>query len=222
MSRVSDFVRGSGRAPYADRRAAGRVLAEALTAHAHSGAVVIGLARGGVPVAAEVAAALGAPLDVAVVRKLGVPGHEELAFGAISGTRMVRNDRLIRALGITESTVQEVIEREQRELRRREAVYRGGRPARPIAGREVILVDDGVATGASMQVAALDAHTGGAAGVIIAVPTAPHSAGAEFAYLTKEFVCPHTPGGFVAVGVAYADFSQVSDDEVCALLLPSG
>lgn len=222
MGRVSDFVRGSGPAPYADRRAAGRVLAQALTAHANTGAVVIGLARGGVPVAAEVAAALGAPLDVAVVRKLGVPGREELAFGAISGSRMVRNDRLIRSLGITESTVQEVVERERRELQRREAVYRGGRPACPLAGRAVILIDDGLATGASMQVAALDAHTAGAAGVIIAVPTAPRSAGAEFAYLTNEFVCPHTPGEFIAVGLSYSDFSQVSDDEVCALLLPTG
>ncbi|CAN5879139.1 hypothetical protein BH09ACT7_BH09ACT7_27530 [soil metagenome] len=180
--------------------------------------VVLGLARGGVPVAAEVAAALGAPLDVVIVRKLGVPGHVELAFGAITADRMVLNDPLIRSLDISPAERDSVIQRERSELTRRAAAYRGGRAAAVLDGKTVILVDDGIATGASMRVAALDARFAGAGKIIVAVPTAPTSARTELTSLADAFVCPHMPKHFVAVGMSYEDFTQTEGDEVRALL----
>lgn len=211
------------RCHYRNRAEAGRVLSETLTAGSTplgdpSQIVVLGLARGGVPVAAEVARRLGAVLDVAVVRKLGVPGHEELALGAITRERIVLNDKLIRSLGVAQKDIDEVVARERRELIHRESAYRGGREPHPLVDRTVILVDDGIATGASMRAVALDARAQGARRVVVAVPTAPDSVSADFAEVADEFVCPHTPRPFTAVGMSYADFGQTSDDEVRALL----
>ncbi|MFN8225201.1 MAG: phosphoribosyltransferase family protein [Mycobacterium sp.] len=182
------------------------------------GLLVIGLARGGVPVAAEVAAELRAPLDVAVVRKLGVPGHEELALGAISDLHMTVNDALLRSQGVSSAALDAVIDRERRELGRRSAAYRAGRPAVEVTGRTVLLVDDGLATGATMRVAVRDMQARGAAAVIVAVPTAPRSAAREFAGLSDDFVCPYTPEPFGAVGMFYRRFPQVDDDELLAVL----
>ena len=222
MNRIRDVLRGQTRHSYADRRDAGRAVASALTDHhtveADDDVLVIGLARGGLPVAAEVASALGADLDVAVVRKLGVPGHEELALGAITSSRMVINEDLMRSLRVPDDALDAVIDREQAELARREDAYRGGRPPAAVAGRVVLLVDDGIATGATMRVAALDARAGGASRVVVAVPTAPGVAASEFAVVADQFVCPHTPDPYVAVGLSYDDFHQVEDAEVMALL----
>ena len=223
MNRVTDFLH-STRRPYPDRAHAGRAVAAALQAEfaGQLDVIVLGLARGGVPVAAEVAAVLGAQLDVTVVRKLGVPGHEELAFGAITERFMVVNDSVIKSQRITEPQRERTVERERRELARRLALYREGRPAPTLTGRTVILVDDGIATGASMRVAALDANGAGAAQVIVAVPTAPAAAQSELADVADRFVCPHIPKHFVAVGMSYADFTQVDDDVVRAALRGNG
>jgi len=207
------------RARYRDRAAAGRAVLDSLGHYqSEPDLLVIGLARGGVPVAAQVAAGLGAELDVSVVRKLGLPGHEELALGAISGEHMVLNNSLVRSQGVSAEALDAVIERERRELARREVVYRGGRPRADAAGRTVILVDDGLATGATMHVATLDARAGGAGRTVVAVPTAPTVARSEFASLADEFVCPYTPAPFIAVGMSYRCFAQVDDEEVCDLL----
>jgi putative phosphoribosyl transferase len=206
-------------APYRDRAEAGRAILSALAGYRNEpGVLVLGLARGGVPVAAQVADDLGADLDVAVVRKLGVPGHEELALGAISPQRIVLNDALIRSLGVSDSALDAVIERERHELARRETAYRDGGSPASVTGRTVILVDDGIATGASMHVAALDARAQDAARVVVAVPTAPRQAKAEFDSVADEFVCPYTPEPFLAVGLSYTDFRQVSDGEVRGIL----
>jgi putative phosphoribosyl transferase len=204
---------------YRNRAEAGRELAAAVAeAVGHEGApdrlVVLGLARGGVPVAAEVAHRLGAPLEVAVVRKLGTPGHEELALGAITGDQLIVNRSLMRSLGVTQRDLDAVVARERRELARRESAYRGGREAVPVAGRTVILVDDGVATGASMRAVAQDVRARGAERVIIAVPTAPDTVAGEFADVADDVVCPFTPRPFVAVGMSYDDFSQTTDEQV--------
>ncbi len=207
------------RARYRDRAEAGQTLADSLTAYrGDPGVVVLGLARGGVPVAAAVAREIGAELDVAIVRKLGVPGHEELALGAITRDRMVVNDDLVRSLRLPRDVVDTVVEREQVELVRRENAYRGGRSAAAMTGRTVILVDDGIATGASMRAVALDARGAGARRVVVAVPTAPVVARDEFADVADEFVCSYAPTPFIAVGMSYAVFRQTTDDEVRALL----
>lgn len=201
--------------PFRDRHIAGRVLASLLSDYSgRTDLVVLGLARGGIPVAREVATGLQAPLDVAVVRKLGVPGHEELALGALAGAETVINDMLVRRLAITDEQLAGIIERERRELARREIAYRAGRPPVDVAGRWVILVDDGLATGASMRAAAKAVRRAQPAGVVIAVPTAPVSAGVEFAGLADAVVCAATPRPFTAVGMSYLDFGQVSDAEV--------
>lgn len=207
------------RSPYRDRVDAGRAVLAGLQAYrATPGLLVLGLARGGLPVAAEVAAGLDAELDVMVVRKLGVPGHEELALGAITGDRMVLNDSLVRSLRVSAATLDAVVAAERRELARREAAYRGDRAPVDPAGRVVILVDDGVATGATMRAAALDIRAKGAARVVVAVPTAPADVAVEFADVADEFVCAYTPKPFVAVGMSYANFTQVGDEEVRSLL----
>jgi putative phosphoribosyl transferase len=211
------------RAHYRDRTAAGGALASELAGYRGVGDLtVIGLARGGVPVAAPIAALLRADFDVGVVRKLGAPGHEELAIGAISATRMVVNDRLIRSLEVSEATLAAIVERERCELRRREERYRDGRPPVAVAGRTVILVDDGIATGATMRVVAMDVRAGGADRVVVAVPTAPPEAAAELADVADDFVCPYQPTPFHAVGMSYRHFDQVSDSEVVALLAGRG
>lgn len=207
-----------GRA-FLDRREAGRLLAIQLERSCSgSDLVVIGLARGGVPVAAEVAEALGAALDVAVVRKLGVPGHEELAMGAITRDRMVVNEHLVHSLGVTQPALDAVVDRERHELARREQAYRLGRPARGLVGKTVVLVDDGLATGATMQAAVLTVTQQRPASVIVAVPTASAQAAAALRGVADAVVCLQTPSPFIAVGLSYRDFRQVTDDEVRAAL----
>jgi erythromycin esterase-like protein/predicted phosphoribosyltransferase len=205
---------------FRDRREAGRVLARLLNAYrGRPDVVVLGLPRGGIPVAWEVAAALGAPLDAFVVRKLGAPGHDELAVGAMAlGGRVVVNDDVLRALRVTPEQLREVAEREGRELIRREAAYRGGRPPVDVTGKTVILVDDGLATGASMLAAVEALRESQPAQIVIAVPAAPESTWREFAGLVDDVVWATMPHPFLAVGESYWDFSQVSDEEVRELL----
>lgn len=204
---------------FRDRRDAGRVLAGFLSEYrgAH-GLVVLGLARGGVPVAWEVAAALQAPLDVFLVRKLGVPQQPELAMGALAGGQVVMNDQVVSGLGISEDVVQSVIDRETAELRRRERAYRGDRPAADLRGRVVILVDDGIATGASVLAAVRSVQSAEPASIVVAVPVAPGSACRKIAEEADDVVCVTTPDVFDAVGQAYFDFHQADDDEVRDLL----
>jgi erythromycin esterase-like protein/predicted phosphoribosyltransferase len=181
--------------------------------------VVLGLARGGVPVAHEVAAALGAPLDAYIVRKLGAPGHEEFAVGALAGDgRIVVNDDVVRGLGITPDQLREIAVREGRELQRREILYRAGRPPLDVTGKVVILVDDGLATGASMLAAVTALRDREPAQIVVAVPAAPESTCREFGGLVDDMVCASMPTPFLAVGESFWDFSQVSDDEVRRLL----
>jgi erythromycin esterase-like protein/predicted phosphoribosyltransferase len=205
---------------FRDRRDAGRVLAGLLDRYrGQPDVLVLGLARGGVPVAYEVAMALGAPLDVFLVRKLGVPGREELAMGAIaSGGVIVVNDDVVRGLGIAPEAIRRVAEQEGRELLRREQAYREGRPPPDVAGRTVILVDDGLATGASMRAAVLALRQSGPARVVVAVPAAPESACRELSAMADDVVCATTPSPFFAVGASYWDFNQTTDEEVRDLL----
>jgi predicted phosphoribosyltransferase len=205
---------------FRDRREAGRVLAGLLEAyHGEPDVVVLGLARGGIPVAWEVAAALGAPLDAFVVRKLGAPGHEEFALGALaSGGRVVVNDDVLRGLRVTPQQLRDIAEREARELLRREAAYRDGRPPAVVTGKTVILVDDGLATGSSMFAAVQALRDSEPAHIVIAVPAAPESTCREFAGLVDDVVCASMPTPFLAVGESFWDFSQVSDEEVRELL----
>jgi predicted phosphoribosyltransferase len=210
---------------YRDRREAGRVLAAELTSYrGKPGLLVLGLARGGVPVAWEVAAALGADLDVFLVRKLGVPRWPELAMGALaSGGRVVMNDDVVSNLHISDDQVRSVIDSETTELRRRELAYRGGRPEADLRGRTVMLVDDGIATGASMLAAVRAVRAAGARSVVVAVPVGPRTACRQLAAEADDVVCATMPVGFDAVGQVYADFHQVTDDEVRTLLAtPAG
>ena len=181
--------------------------------------IVLGLPRGGVPVAYEVARALGAPLDVFVVRKLGMPGQSELALGAIaSGGIQVFNQSLIRRAGLPNEAIKRVALREQEELRRRERVYRGDRPAPELRGKVVILVDDGLATGATMRAAVQAVRERNPARVIAAVPTAAIEVCDALREEADEVVCAFTPEPFNAVGLWYEDFTQTSDAEVRRLL----
>jgi predicted phosphoribosyltransferase len=180
---------------------------------------VLALPRGGVVVGFELARELGLPLDIQLVRKLGVPGREELAMGAIAGdgTRVL-NSALIAQLGITEQEIASIAVRERRELERRERAYRDGRAAMDVSGRTVILVDDGLATGATMRVAALAVRARRPGRIVVAVPVGAKDVCDMLAEIVDEVVCPAGSGTFPAVGAAYDDFSQVSDDEVRELL----
>lgn len=220
MTRSRGLTRGTPRHVFRDRREAGQVLAGLLGAYRdRENLIVLGLPRGGIPVAWEVAAALGAPLDAFVVRKLGAPGHEEFAVGALAADgRVVVNDDMLRALRITPQQLRAVAEREGRELHRREAAYRGGRPRVDVAGKTVILVDDGLATGASMAAAVQALRESDPAEIVIAVPAAPESTCREFAAVVDDVVCASMPTPFVAVGESFWDFRQVSDEEVRELL----
>ncbi len=220
MTRAADVGRQAPRRVFRDRSEAGLVLADLLGAYRdRPDVIVLGLARGGVPVAWEVAAALHAPLDAFIVRKLGVPGHEEFAFGALaSGGRVVVNDDVVRGLRINPQDLRAVAEREGRELIRREAAYRDGRPPVEVTGRTVILVDDGLATGASMLAAVQALREAEPSGIVIAVPAAPESTCREFAGIVDDVVCASMPTPFLAVGESFWDFRQVTDDEVCRLL----
>jgi len=209
--------------PFRNRRDAGRVLAESLGDYANrSDVVVLALPRGGVPVAFEIAKALRAPLDVFVVRKLGVPGQEELAMGAIaSGGIRDLNQDVIRELRIPAHIIESVARKEEQELARREIDYRDGNAAIDVRGRTVILVDDGLATGSSMRVAALALKKKEPAEIVVAVPVAPRETCAEFGQIVDKVVCGITPQRFRAVGEWYEDFSQTTDEEVRELLRES-
>ncbi len=210
----------SGDARYADRRDGGRRLAERLARYGgRDDVVVLGLPRGGVPVAAEVAAALDAPLDVFLVRKLGVPGHEELAMGAIAsgGVRVVNAD-VIRSIGIREDELEAVAERELKTLVAQERDYRGDAPPVDVHGRTAILVDDGLATGATMRAAIRALRGLGAAAIVVAVPTAPRETCESLSREVDDVVCATTPDPFTAVGIWYRDFRPVSDEQVRELL----
>lgn len=208
------------RLPFRDRHEAGQVLGAALHGRwSGQRVVVLGLPRGGVPVAAEVAAALQAPLDVFVVRKLGAPGQPELAFGAIaSGGVRVLNEDLLRRLRVPESVVEQVAATELVELHRREREYRGDRPRIDVGGRMVLLVDDGLATGASMLAAAQAVRGAGPDRVVVAVPVGAPDSCDRMAEVADEVVCLHSPASFWAVGAYYRDFTQTTDDEVRRLL----
>jgi predicted phosphoribosyltransferase len=205
---------------FRDRRDAGRTLASLLEHYrGRDDVVVLALPRGGVPVATEVAQALDVPLDVFVVRKLGVPGHPELAMGAIaSGEVLVLNDDVVSALHITPEVIQHAAEREGRELVRREETYRGGRPMPELTGKTVIVVDDGLATGSSMRAAIAALHRHRPARVVVAVPAAPASTCEELRLSVDEVVCATTPSPFYAVGESYRNFQQIGDEEVRAQL----
>lgn len=206
--------------PYTDRHDAGRQLAARLMAYAdRPDVLVLALPRGGVPVAFEVARTLHAPLDVFLVRKLGVPGQEELAMGAIaSGGVRVLNQDLVEALRIPEPVIDAVAAREEQELDRRERLYRDDRPPPDVRGRTVILVDDGLATGATMRAAAATLRQQQPARIVIAVPLAAPSVCREFEAEVDEIVCIATPEPFYAVGLWYDDFSPTTDEEVRDLL----
>jgi putative phosphoribosyl transferase len=205
---------------YKDRTDAGQKLAKKLSEYAdRKDVVVLGLPRGGVPVAFEVAKALNAPLDIFLVRKLGVPGHKELAMGAIaSGGVRVLNDKMMRGLNISDKVIDAVAAREQQELERRERAYRGDRPKPDVRDRTVILVDDGLATGASMHAAVTALRGREPTRIVVAVPTAPPDICAEFEDEVDKVVCATTPQPFLGVGAWYLDFSQTTDKEVRALL----
>jgi erythromycin esterase-like protein/adenine/guanine phosphoribosyltransferase-like PRPP-binding protein len=205
---------------FRDRRDAGRILAGLLEQYQdRNDVVVLALPRGGVPVGYEVATALGAPLDVFVVRKLGVPGREEVAMGAIaSGGVVVLNDDVVRGLDISPEAVRRVVDQEARELLRRERAYRQGRSMPDIKGKTVIVVDDGLATGASMRAALQALRRLGPGHIVVAVPAAPDSTCQELSTVVDEVVCATTPSPFYAVGQAYWDFTQTTDEDVRNLL----
>jgi putative phosphoribosyl transferase len=206
---------------YRDRSEAGQVLATKLTKYAdRQDVVVLALPRGGVPVAFEVAKALHAPLDVFLVRKLGVPGHEELAMGAIAtgGVRVI-NEEVVRMLRIPDEVIDAVTAREQQELQRREHLYRDDLPPPDVQGRTVILIDDGLATGSTMRAAVAALRQQHPARIVVAVPVAAPSTCSELQAEVDEIICAYTPEPFYGVGFWYEDFSQISDKEVHDLLV---
>lgn len=205
---------------FADRTDAGRRLAKLLQGYrGHKDAIVLALPRGGVPVAHEVAQALDLPLDVFTVRKLGLPAWPEVAMGAIaSGGALYLSDDALQLHGINRQQLEQVLAREERELARREQLYRQGRGPLQVAGRTVILVDDGLATGASMIAAVSAVRSLSPARIVVAVPVAPADARRRLGAAVDEFVCAEIPAHFDAVGRFYREFGQTSDEDVCALL----
>ncbi|MFL5489325.1 MAG: phosphoribosyltransferase [Gemmatimonadaceae bacterium] len=205
---------------FLDRYDAGRRLAAALPHYAdRSDLLVLALPRGGVPVAYEVAHTLHSPLDVFLVRKLGFPGHPELAMGAIAtgGVRII-DKQLVEMFGVSNDAIERVTASEQRELERREALYRDGRPAPDVKGRTVILIDDGLATGSTMRAAVQALRQEGANKIVVAVPVAPPETCEAFREEVDDIVCAVTPEPFQAVGIWYANFNETTDDEVRDLL----
>ncbi|OFX01032.1 MAG: phosphoribosyltransferase [Alphaproteobacteria bacterium RIFCSPHIGHO2_12_FULL_66_14] len=207
---------------FADRRQAGQELATALAGYRDRRPVVLALPRGGVPVAAEVAAALHAPLDLILVRKIGVPGHHELAMGAVSDggqTAVVRNEDIISLAGVDEAEFNATRDRELAEIERRRRCYLGDRPPIDITGRLAIVVDDGIATGATTRAALRAVRARGPDKVVLAVPVAPAEAVAALRAEVDDLICLEMPEPFYAIGVHYGDFTQVGDDEVRRLLV---
>lgn len=207
---------------FRDRMTAGRVLAALLDEYAHrDDTIVLGLPRGGVPVAREIALALQAPLDVLVVRKLGIPWQPEFAAGAIApGGVLVLNHQAEAEIPGLSRLLEPVVAQERQELARREAAYRRGRPPLDVAGRTVILVDDGIATGATIEAAVVALRAMHARSIVIAVPVAPPEATRRLARHADRIVCPEQPADFMAVGQYYDDFPQLTDAEVVRLLAP--
>ncbi len=209
---------------FANRHAAGEALAEAVAALNLADPVVFALPRGGVPVAAPVAKHLGAPLDLILVRKIGTPRNPELAAGAlVDGDPMqtVFNDHILRSLGLSEADLADIIAAERQNIEERRALYLAGRAPTPVKGRDAVVVDDGIATGATARAALQGLAQSGAASVTLAVPTAPAEARADFAPLADHLVVLMSPEPFYAVGQAYLDFGQTSDGEVRTLLVAS-
>ncbi|MDQ4215497.1 phosphoribosyltransferase [Microbacterium capsulatum] len=210
---------------FLDRADAGRQLAERLVEDPPEDPVVLGLPRGGVPVAAEVARALGAPLDVLVVRKVGVPWQEEVAMAAVGEEgASVRNPDVVRAARVDAQTLRAAERKQRIEVERRAQLFRGERPPVPLAGRTALIVDDGIATGATMRTACRIARARGAAWILVAVPVAPPEALEELVGGAHpdadDILCLSAPAGFMAVGMHYVDFRQTSDEEVIRLLVP--
>lgn len=204
---------------FRDRRDAGRRLASALKSEVGPDVLVVGLARGGVPVAYEVARALRAPLDVLVVRKLGLPGHEELAMGAIGpGGARVLNDEVVRLTHVPPSVIEHVAERERKEAERREGAYRRGRVGAEVRGRHVVVVDDGLATGASMRAAIASLRQQGARRITVAVPVGSPGSCEDLRADADDVLCLTSPEWLFAIGPFYEDFSPTSDEEVRDLL----
>lgn len=205
---------------FQDRGAAGRALAQELSQYAgRTDVVVLALPRGGVPVGFEIARALHAPLDIFLVRKLGAPHYEELAMGAIaSGGTRVLNDAVVRNLRITPEQIEQVALREQRELERREHIFREGRPPVPVRDRIVILVDDGLATGSTMRAAVQALKKQNPQRIVVAVPVAAPETCEDFQPLVDEVICLYTPDPFMAVGRWYDDFTQTHDAQVREIL----
>ncbi|MFL5549616.1 MAG: phosphoribosyltransferase [Gemmatimonadaceae bacterium] len=205
---------------FLDRYDAGRRLATSLQHYAdRSDLLVLALPRGGVPVAYEVARALHAPLDVFLVRKLGFPGHPELAMGAIAtgGVRII-DKQLVEMFGVSNEAIERVTASEQRELERREQLYRDGRPAPDVKGRTTILIDDGLATGSTMRAAVQALRQEGASKIVVAVPVAPPETCEAFRQEVDDIICAVTPEPFQAVGIWYGNFNETSDDEVRELI----
>jgi putative phosphoribosyl transferase len=216
---------GFGDRRFADRRAAGRELGEAVKLLQLDAPLVLALPRGGVPVAFEVAKALDAPLDLLLVRKLGSPGHAELGIGAITDgatPRVVLNQGLIQQLGVPEEYIRTEVDEQSAELERRRRAYLGGREPLAVKGQSVVLVDDGIATGSTVRVALEALRANGAAPLILAVPVAPASVLATLEPLTDGVICLATPTPFFAVGEHYEQFGQTTDDEVIQLLAQAG
>ena len=215
-----------GRGRFADRRDAGAALGAALRERVSGDVVVLGLPRGGVVVAAEVAAALRAPLDVLVVRKLGLPWQPELAMGAVAAVgddvQTVRVPAVLSRVSVDEDTFERVRQRELTELRRREREYRAGRAPADLRGRTVVVVDDGLATGATMRAAVAAVRRQEPSAVVVAVPVGSPGTCADLAAEVEDVVCLETPSSFTAVGQVYADFAPTSDDEVRAALTEQG
>ncbi|HZM26476.1 MAG TPA: phosphoribosyltransferase family protein [Gemmatimonadales bacterium] len=203
---------------FMDRADAGRRLAAALTPLRQRDPVVLALPRGGVPIGYHVARALGAPLDVIVVRKLGAPDHEELAVGAIAREAVYIDWLIVRQLGVTQAYLEQVIAAEKEELERRERAYRGGRPALPVKGRTVIVVDDGLATGATFRAALAAVRIEQPASIVVAVPVGAPESVARLRGVADDVVCLEMPPDFRAVSLSYEDFSPTSDAEVVECL----
>lgn len=205
---------------FQDRYQAGQLLGEKLKSYANrNDVIVLALPRGGVPVAAMISEAINAPLDLMIVRKLGVPGHEELAFGALAGNRIkVYNEELLQYLQLSQEDINQVIYQEERELARRNRAYRGDKPFPVLKDKIVILVDDGIATGASIRAAVLALRKESPKKIIVAVPVAPEDMNGIMRDLADQYVCLMTPLSFNAVGLWYEDFSQTEDEEVLYLL----